>query len=84
MGHYSKCLVEHPNGVRQDAYFWGFNPKPRHIFMVRSNTGYGPHNSNAHVMYVGTRTTGSGVVGGISKAAWQAGRRHVRTMTTLR
>lgn len=71
----TKCIVKHPKGVRQDAWFWSHNPKRGCVFMVRSTTGYGPHNSNMQVMYIGTGTTGHGVVGGMPAAAWKAGRR---------
>lgn len=74
----TKCVVEHPGGIRQDAWFWAFNPKRGCVFMVRSDTAYGPHNSNAHVMYVGTNTTGSGVVGGIPASAWKAAHKRMR------
>jgi hypothetical protein len=68
----TKCVVEHPGGVRQDAWFWNFNPKRGCVFMVRSTNAYGPHNSNAHVMYIGSQITGAGVVGGVPAAAWKA------------
>jgi len=82
----TKCIVEHPDGVRQDAWFWSFNPKQGCVFMVRASNAYGPHHhryqdrykSNAHVMYVGSQVTGAGVVGGIPAAAWKAARKRMR------
>ncbi|NYE94018.1 hypothetical protein FHU41_000239 [Psychromicrobium silvestre] len=74
----TKCVVEHPEGVRQDAWFWNFSPKRGHVFIVRSSTGYGPHNSNAQVMYIGSKVTGPGIVGGIPAASWKAAHKRLR------
>jgi hypothetical protein len=73
------CRLGTATGVpRQDAWFWNFNPKRGCVFMVRASIAYGPHNSNAHVMYIGSQITGAGVIGGIPTAAWKAAHRRVR------
>ncbi len=74
----AKCIVEHPEGVRQDAWFWSYNSKRGCVFMVRSTSGYGLHNSNLQVMHIGSGRTGHGVVGGIPTAAWRAARRRMQ------
>lgn len=76
----TKCVVEHPDGTRQDAWFWHTSVRRGSALLVRSSNGYGPHTSHHQVMYVGSQVTGSGVVGRIPARAFRASRRRARRL----
>jgi hypothetical protein len=69
----TKAIVRHRDGATQDAWFWNVRVQHRSILLVRANTGYGPHTRRDHVLYIGTKDTGSGIVATIPHAVWRAG-----------
>lgn len=74
----SKCVVEHPFGVFQDAWCWHARPGKGRVYVVRGSAGYGPHSNNLHVMYIGSKQTGAGLIYSLSPWAWKAARRRHR------
>ncbi|MEU6005049.1 hypothetical protein [Streptomyces sp. NPDC047453] len=40
-------------GMRQDTWFEGWVPRPGSFILLRGSVGYGPHNNNPKVLYVG-------------------------------
>ena len=75
----TKAIVRHRDGGTQDAWVWGL-PHVRRggALLVRARTGYGPHTYRDHVLYIGTRNAGGGIIGSIPPAAWRAGQRQPR------
>lgn len=67
----TKCLVEHVDGVIQDAWFWHARPIHRGVYAVQANTGYGYHN-HMSVLYVGDSMGGSGIRAKVPSALWKA------------
>lgn len=74
----TKCVIEHARGGTQDAWFWSFRPRRGSVLIVRSSSGYGLHTNRAHVMYVGSRNTGHGVLECIPASAWRAAIKRTR------
>jgi hypothetical protein len=71
----SKCVVEHPWGARQDAWFWWRRPRRGQVLLVRCGVNYGPHNRINAVMYIGSEMVGHGILGRLPAAAWRIGRK---------
>jgi hypothetical protein len=71
----TKAIVQHSDGGTQDAWFWRIRVSRGDVMLVRGHTGYGPHTRGDHVLYIGTKETGNGVVGTIPRSVWRAGHR---------
>ncbi|MFI5492384.1 hypothetical protein [Actinoplanes sp. NPDC051859] len=54
--------------LRQDTWFWHFNPAAGATLLVYGSAGYGPHNHNPAVFYVDV----GGVLAGAPPGAQQA------------
>lgn len=76
--HGSKCVVEHPFGVIQDAWCWRARPGRGRVYVVRGSAGYGPHSNNLHVMYIGSKQTGAGLVYWLPAQTWRAARKRLK------
>lgn len=74
----TKCVVEHVDGSFQDAWFWHTRPGSRAVLLVRGSGDRGPHSGRLNVLYVGSRTTGHGIVWSIPRSAWRAALRRAR------
>jgi hypothetical protein len=66
----TKCVVEHPWGIHQDAWFWNTRPRSGRVYLVRASNYYGPHNRVANVLYISPE-----MIDTIPSAAWRAARR---------
>lgn len=56
-------------GHRQDAWFWNWHVPAGAYILMSGDTGYGSHNRNPNVLYVGQQQVHSWVPGGAAKAA---------------
>ncbi|WP_420367044.1 hypothetical protein [Curtobacterium sp. L1-20] len=74
----TKCIVEHPFGVTQEAWFWWYTPRQGDVYLVRCSRGWGPHSGNLDLLYVGSDTTGAGVIYRLPRPAWKAARRRLQ------
>jgi hypothetical protein len=55
----------------------GLGLRPVHrgdVLLVRASTSYGLHIYRDHVLYIGTRNTGGGIIGTVLPVVWRAGR----------
>lgn len=58
-------------GAKQDTWFEGWVPQPGSFLLVRGSVGYGPHNNNPTVLYIGS----GGVHSTAAPNAWSAWQR---------
>ncbi len=66
-----RAIVEHPDGRRQDAWFWHVRPRRGHVYLVRATGAATGIRDQHRVMYVGSDTTGPGIIYRIPRAAWR-------------
>lgn len=74
----TKCYIEHPFGYRQEAWFWHTVPRRGDVYLVRCSSGWGQHRSLLDLLYVGSDTTGPGIIYRLPAAAWKAAARQAR------
>jgi len=66
-----RAIVEHPDGRRQDAWFWHVRPRRGHVYLVRATGAATGIRDQHRVMFVGSDTTGPGIIYRIPGAAWR-------------
>ena len=66
-----RAIVEHPDGRRQDAWFWHVRPRRGHVYLVRATGSATGIRDQHRVMFVGSDTTGPGIIYRIPRAAWR-------------
>ncbi|MBF4587965.1 hypothetical protein [Curtobacterium sp. VKM Ac-2887] len=74
----TKCVVEHPFGITQEAWFWWYAPRQGDVYLVRCSRGWGPHSGVLDLLYVGSETTGAGVIYRLPRSTWNSARRQQR------